>query len=53
MKNLDAGVDEYIDKAEDSAKPVLNHWRKLVHKVCPEWKRRSSGVYLILIIKVG
>jgi len=35
MKNLDAGVDEYIDKAEDFAKPVLNHWRKLVHKVCP------------------
>jgi len=29
------GVDTYIANAEDFAKPILTHWRKLVHESCP------------------
>ncbi|MCW3078472.1 MAG: hypothetical protein JWO32_3081 [Bacteroidetes bacterium] len=29
-------VDAYIKKSADFAKPVLIHFRELVHKVCPE-----------------
>ncbi|HEU5292787.1 MAG TPA: DUF1801 domain-containing protein [Cyclobacteriaceae bacterium] len=29
-------VDEYIAKAADFAKPILEHVRELVHKACPE-----------------
>lgn len=36
MENRDKRVDAYISKAEDFAKPILNHLRELVHKACPE-----------------
>ncbi len=36
MPTKDPFVDAYIDKAEDFAKPILRHIRKLVHDVCPE-----------------
>lgn len=36
MATTDPWVDAYIDKAEDFAKPILRHIRKLVHDVCPE-----------------
>ncbi|MEP6944723.1 MAG: YdeI/OmpD-associated family protein [Acidobacteriota bacterium] len=36
MGTRDPFVDEYIDKAQDFAKPVLKHIRKLVHEVCPD-----------------
>lgn len=29
-------VDAYIAKSADFAKPILNHFRNLVHKTCPE-----------------
>jgi uncharacterized protein YdeI (YjbR/CyaY-like superfamily) len=29
-------VDEYIDKAQPFAKPVMKHLRKLVHEACPD-----------------
>lgn len=29
-------IDEYIAKAADFAKPILEHVRELVHKACPE-----------------
>ena len=32
----DKGIDTYIKKSKDFAKPVLNHFRELVHKNCPE-----------------
>ncbi|MBK9214186.1 MAG: YdeI/OmpD-associated family protein [Chloracidobacterium sp.] len=35
MPTTDPFVDAYIDKAEDFAKPILRHIRKLVHDVCP------------------
>ncbi len=35
MPTTDPFVDAYIDKAQDFAKPVLNHIRKLVHEACP------------------
>ncbi len=42
MAKKDPRVDEYINKAADFAKPVLRHFRMLVHKACPEveekWK---------------
>ena len=36
MKNFDTKVDEYIAKAADFAKPVLEHWRQLIHDNCPD-----------------
>ncbi len=36
MPTIDPFVDGYIDKAQDFAKPVLNHIRKLVHEACPD-----------------
>ncbi|MCE7040780.1 YdeI family protein [Dyadobacter sp. CY312] len=34
MKKLNSDVDAYIAKSEDFAKPILEHWRKLVHDTC-------------------
>lgn len=31
----DPAIDTYIDKAEDFARPILEHWRRLVHEHCP------------------
>lgn len=36
MPTTDPFVDAYIDKAEDFAKPILRHLRKLVHEACPD-----------------
>lgn len=36
MVKKDPRVDEYIAKAADFAKPVLQHFRELVHSACPE-----------------
>lgn len=42
MAKKDPRIDAYIAKAPDFAKPVLKHFRQLVHKACPEveekWK---------------
>jgi uncharacterized protein YdeI (YjbR/CyaY-like superfamily) len=42
MGKKDPRIDAYIEKAADFAKPVLKHFRALVHKTCPEveekWK---------------
>lgn len=35
MEQYDKRVDEYIDKAADFAKPILIHFRDLVHKASP------------------
>jgi uncharacterized protein YdeI (YjbR/CyaY-like superfamily) len=32
----DPKVDKYIENAEEFAKPILKHLRKLVHQACPE-----------------
>ena len=36
MPATDPRVDAYIDNAQDFAKPILNHLRKLVHEACPD-----------------
>src|SRR6187200_2705305 len=36
MATTDPRIDAYIEKAADFAKPILQHLRALVHKVCPE-----------------
>jgi hypothetical protein len=36
MAAKDKRVDAYINKAQDFAKPILEHLRELVHKTCPE-----------------
>lgn len=36
MATTDRYVDEYIDKAQEFAKPILRHIRKLVHEACPD-----------------
>jgi uncharacterized protein YdeI (YjbR/CyaY-like superfamily) len=42
MGKKDPRIDAYIEKAADFAKPVLKHFRKLVHQTCPDveekWK---------------
>jgi uncharacterized protein YdeI (YjbR/CyaY-like superfamily) len=42
MGKKDKRIDAYIEKAGDFAKPVLKHFRQLVHKACPDveetWK---------------
>jgi uncharacterized protein YdeI (YjbR/CyaY-like superfamily) len=42
MGKKDPRIDAYIEKAADFAKPVLKHFRQLIHKACPEveetWK---------------
>jgi uncharacterized protein YdeI (YjbR/CyaY-like superfamily) len=32
----DPAIDAYIAKAEDFARPILEHWRRLVHENCPD-----------------
>lgn len=36
MGKKEKGIDAYIAKSADFAKPILNHLRELVHKTCPE-----------------
>jgi len=36
MGKKDKRVDDYIVKAADFAKPILNHIRELVHTACPD-----------------
>jgi len=36
MSQFNPAVDEYIAKSEEFAKPILVHWRQLVHKACPD-----------------
>ena len=36
MGKKDPRVDEYIEKAQPFARPILTHIRKVVHEVCPK-----------------
>lgn len=36
MGKKDSRVTEYIDRSADFAKPILSHFRDLVHRACPE-----------------
>lgn len=36
MGKKDKRIDDYIANAQDFAKPILKHLRKLVHEACPE-----------------
>ncbi len=36
MAQLDLKVTEYIAKSEDFAKPIMEHWHKLMHETCPD-----------------
>ncbi len=36
MEKKEEVIDTYITKSADFSKPILNHIRKLVHKVCPD-----------------
>ena len=36
MGKRDPRVDQYIEKSKDFAKPILIHFRELVHKNCPQ-----------------
>lgn len=35
-------IDTYIDKAEEFAKPILLHLRKLIHSACPEVEEKMK-----------
>jgi uncharacterized protein YdeI (YjbR/CyaY-like superfamily) len=32
----DPAIEAYIDNAADFAKPILKHWRRLIHECCPD-----------------
>jgi uncharacterized protein YdeI (YjbR/CyaY-like superfamily) len=36
-------IDQYIEKSAPLAQPVLNHFRELVHQVCPEVEEKLLG----------
>jgi uncharacterized protein YdeI (YjbR/CyaY-like superfamily) len=36
MGKKDKRIDAYIAKSAEFAKPVMNHFRELIHKACPE-----------------
>lgn len=36
MDVFDPRVNDYIARAADFAKPILEHWRELIHTACPE-----------------
>jgi uncharacterized protein YdhG (YjbR/CyaY superfamily) len=36
MGKKDKRIDAYIEKSAYFAKPILKHFRELVHKACPE-----------------
>lgn len=36
MKKKDIKIDSYISKSQDFAKPILTHFRKIVHKAVPK-----------------
>lgn len=36
MAKKDPRIDAYIEKSADFAKPILEHFRELVHKTCPD-----------------
>ena len=36
MPTTNSGMDAYIVKSADFAKPILNHLRQLVHRTCPD-----------------
>jgi uncharacterized protein YdeI (YjbR/CyaY-like superfamily) len=36
MAKKDKRIDDYITKSADFAKPILKHFRELVHKTCPD-----------------
>lgn len=42
MKNKNVLIDNYISKSSEFAKPVLNHVRVLIHKVCPEVEEKMK-----------
>ena len=35
MTKFNSKVDEYVAKSADFAKPILAHWRQLIHDNCP------------------
>lgn len=34
--NYNSAVDTYIANAADFARPILTHWRQIIHKNCPD-----------------
>ncbi|WP_415325130.1 YdeI/OmpD-associated family protein [Chryseobacterium sp. MMS23-Vi53] len=36
MEKYNTKVDEYIEKSQDFAKPILNYLREIVHEFCPD-----------------
>lgn len=42
MGKREKAMDAYIAKSADFAKPILNHLRELVHKVCPDVEEKMK-----------
>ncbi len=40
MPKKEKRIDTYIAKSAEFAKPILNHFRSLVHKTCPELEEK-------------
>jgi uncharacterized protein YdeI (YjbR/CyaY-like superfamily) len=42
MAKKDPRIDAYIAKSADFAKPVLKHFRELIHKTCPDVQEKMK-----------
>lgn len=42
MATYSKEIDAYISKAADFAKPILEHFRELVHRACPDVQERMK-----------
>lgn len=42
MPAYNKAIDAYIAKSADFAKPILEHWRELVHRACPDVEEKMK-----------
>jgi uncharacterized protein YdeI (YjbR/CyaY-like superfamily) len=53
MGKKDPRIDEYIAKSADFAKPILKHFRELVHKTCPDVQEKIKWSFAHFDYKEG
>jgi len=51
MEKYNVKVDEYIEKSQDFAKPILNYIREIVHEICPDTEEAIKWKFPAFIYK--
>jgi hypothetical protein len=46
MAKKDPRVDEYIEKSAEFARPILKHFRRMVHTGCPDVEETTLAACL-------